>query len=86
MVPVETLDQVASALKRRGLAMPAVLLLEMHRPLMGCMREMYTMVEPVALAVFGSTWMPVVRELLNSPEDVDRLIESLERPAVRGGA
>jgi len=83
MIHDEALDQMASAIEQRRLTAPAIMLLEMHKPLVGCLRELYAMAEPLALMLFGSTWSPVVRELLKSPDELERLIERLERSATK---
>ena len=74
----ETLNEVAAAIRSRRLAGPAIFLLEMHKPLVGCLRELYGMSEPVARSIFGDRWNDNLKEILSSPRHVEKLIERLE--------
>ena len=72
------LKQVAEVIHRRGLALPAIFFLEMYKPLIGCARELMTMVEPIALALVGQTTTSELKEVLSSSNHVELLIQMLE--------
>lgn len=57
---------------------PAIFLLELGKPLVGCLRELYGMSEPLQRLLFGREYAPVIRELLSSSDAVERLIVLLE--------
>lgn len=61
-------------------------MLEMCKPLVGCMRELYSMSEPLMNVVFGPTLAPAFKRTLQSSEETELLIQALERsrPVPRG--
>ncbi len=61
---------------------PAIFFLELSKPLVGCMRELYGMSEPLARTLFGSKASPALGALLSSAEHVERLIVMLESEQV----
>ncbi len=75
----DAIESVAEAIERRGLCEPAIFILELSKPLVGCMRELYGVSEPVASALLGSAWAPKLREVFASSESVEALIQRLER-------
>lgn len=58
---------------------PSIFVLEMSKPLVGCMRELYAMSEPLLHVMLGSTLAPALKRALQSVEDTERLIAALER-------
>lgn len=75
------LEDIAESLRRRGLVEPAIFVLELTKPLVGCMRELYGMSEPLQRALFGRDHdLPAMRKLLSSSERVEDLIRILEEP------
>lgn len=74
----ELIDSVAGAIARRGLCEPAIFVLELSKPLVGCMRELCAVGEPIAAALLGGAWGPKLREVLASSESVEALIQRLE--------
>ena len=72
------LEELADALQRRRLVAPAIFFLELTKPLVGCMRELYGVSEPLQRALFGKEIVPSLRELLASSDNVEKLITLLE--------
>lgn len=58
---------------------PAIFLLEMSKPLVGCMRELYGISEPLIHTLFGSSLTPAVRRALASSDDAEAFIQLLEQ-------
>ena len=77
-VPINPLQELATSIQRRRLVEPAIFLLELSKPLVGCMRELYEVSEPLQRTLFGKEILPSVRELLASRENVEALITILE--------
>lgn len=73
------IEQLAQALIDRRMVVPAIFLLELSKPLVGCMREFYGMTEGLQRVLFGSELAPATKELLSSVERVEELIVLLER-------
>lgn len=61
---------------------PAIFFLELSKPLVGCMRELYGMSEPLARTLFGATLSPAVGTMLSSAEHIEQLIVMLESKRV----
>jgi hypothetical protein len=61
---------------------PAIFFLELSKPLVGCMRELYGMSEPLVRALFGTKGSPALSAALSSAENVERLIVMLESERV----
>jgi hypothetical protein len=73
------LQPLVDAIVRRRLVEPSIFLLEMSKPLVGCMRELYAMSEPLMHAMLGSRLAPALKRALQSSEDAELLILELER-------
>jgi hypothetical protein len=73
--------RIASALVRRGLAAPARLLVDAHRPLAPLLSDVGAALGPLMAAVAGPA-ADDVRQLVDDAEGLDRLVESLDE-AVR---
>ncbi len=73
--------RIASALARRGLAAPARLLLDAHRPLAPLLSDVGAALGPLMATVAGRTGEDVL-EIVDDPEGMDRLVERLDE-AVR---
>jgi len=78
-MPESPIDTLADSICRRGLGVPAVFFLELTKPLVGCMRELYGMSEPLQRLLLGREGSPSIKELLSSGENVERLIQILEQ-------
>lgn len=78
-VEVETdLESLAQAIRARKLVEPAIFVLEMSKPLVGCARELCRMAEPLMRILFTPTLAPAVERVLSSSENVELLIRRLE--------
>lgn len=73
------LQPLVDAIVRRRMVEPSIFVLEMSKPLVGCMRELYAMSEPLLHVMLGSTLAPALKRALQSVEDTERLIAALER-------
>jgi hypothetical protein len=70
-------ESIAEALRRRGLAAPARLLLDAHRPLRPLLAETGVFLAPVLGPLLGRRYR-AVQELLEHDTSYDELIESLD--------
>jgi len=70
-------ESLAEALRRRGLAAPARLLLDAHRPLRPLMAEMGVFFSPVLRPLLGRRYR-ALQDLLEHDTTYDQLIESLD--------
>jgi hypothetical protein len=68
---------IAEALRRRGLAAPARLLLDAHRPLRPLLAETGVFLSPVLRPLLGRRYL-ALQELLERDTSYDELIESLD--------
>lgn len=73
------LQPLVDAIVRRRMVEPSIFFLEMSKPLVGCMRELYAMSEPLLHVILGSSLAPALKRALQSVEDTERLIVALER-------
>ncbi|TMB49993.1 MAG: hypothetical protein E6J50_06780 [Chloroflexi bacterium] len=70
-------ESFAEALRRRGLAAPARLLLDAHRPLRPLLAETGVFLSPVLRPLLGHRYR-AVQDLLEHDTTYDQLIESLD--------
>lgn len=78
------IEQLASAVHARRMAVPAILFLETHKPLTSLFHAAAVMSLPMMLPLFGAR----ARELpafLQSRDNVERLIRRIEELAGEGG-
>ncbi len=73
-------ETIASAIRARGLEMPAILFLEMHKPLISLGRALAPLCAPVLGLALGSERVSQITSLLDSPRAVELLIAKLEEP------
>lgn len=78
--PTETL---AGELERRGLAAPARLLLDAHRPIRPLLSQAGTFLSPLLAPLLGARLAALTRTV-DDPDAYDRLIERLEPDRVDG--
>jgi hypothetical protein len=74
------IDQVAERIARWGLDVLAVLFLEMHRPLSFLAGQSLLVAMPFLGAFVDSRHLTRWSRLLQSPENIDRLIERIDAP------
>jgi hypothetical protein len=77
------LQPLVDAIVRRGFVEPAIFLLEMSKPLVGCMRELYAMSEPLMQVILGPSLAPALKRALQSSDETEILIAELERTRER---
>ena len=76
-MPSDPARVVADELERRGLAVPARLLADAHRPLAPLLSDLGTGVAPLVRSVFGRGAAGVAA-LLEDPAALDRLVRDLD--------
>ena len=74
----ESIAKLGTAIVDRGLATPALLFLEMHRPLLTLAYNLAIFAEPLAVPLFGFEKVRAYREILQSPEHLNALINQIE--------
>ena len=72
------LDRVAREVVRRRLEVPAVLALEMHRPLTFLGSQALVVFTPMLAPAFGLENLQKLSKLLEDRENLDRLIDRIE--------
>jgi hypothetical protein len=73
----EQIDALAGAIRRRGLAVPATLLLEMARPLSVVGSQLLLLVEPLMRPLVGLDGQRYAT-LLEDRHNLERLLDALE--------
>ena len=73
----ERAAEVIGELRRRGLAAPARLLLEAHRPLRPLLAEAAVFLSPLLRPLFGRRWAAVT-EAVDADATYDDLIDALD--------
>lgn len=80
---MDPVAELAQAIEGRRLVEPALLMLELHRPLTTLAHAAALIAAPLGAMLVGATRWGQLTELLEHPEQVDRLIallrESVER-------
>ncbi|MEN3001909.1 MAG: hypothetical protein ABDI19_08725 [Armatimonadota bacterium] len=74
----ELIETLAQFVVKRGLAAPAVLFLELHRPLAFIGSQAGIVFSPFLVALFGFQRVDEYTQLLSERENWDRLIERIE--------
>ncbi|MEN9847035.1 MAG: hypothetical protein RIS36_2182 [Pseudomonadota bacterium] len=80
----QDVQPLVDAIVRRRMVEPSIFLLEMCKPLIGCLRELYGMTEPLLHTLLGSSLAPALKRALQSSDDTEALIQALEQ--ARDGA
>ncbi|HEX5040033.1 MAG TPA: hypothetical protein VFW95_07870 [Candidatus Limnocylindria bacterium] len=76
--------RVAEELDRRGLAAPAALLVDAHRPLAPLIGDLAAAVGPLFSALLGRQ-ADDVRSIAEDPDGLDRLTEELRKTSADAG-
>jgi predicted membrane-bound dolichyl-phosphate-mannose-protein mannosyltransferase len=74
----ELLEQVAQAVVRRGMEVPTILFLEMHKPLANLLGHAVWMTMPIWALFWGVQRTNALGELLSDPTQIERLIRRIE--------
>jgi hypothetical protein len=72
------LECLVQAIRARKLVEPAIFILEMSKPLVGCAREIYKVGEPLMRMFVSPAFAPALERVLSSSENVELLIRRLE--------
>ncbi|MEO8638465.1 MAG: hypothetical protein ABI458_00965 [Chloroflexota bacterium] len=74
---VERSDSLADELERRGVAAPAAILLDAHRPLLPLLRQGVIFLGPLLNPLLGPRRFGVLRQALDDPAVYDRIAARL---------
>lgn len=74
----ELLEFIAQAIVRKGMAVPAILFLEMHKPLANLLGHAIWLTMPIFALFGGVATTNAVGELLSDPTQIERLIRRIE--------
>jgi hypothetical protein len=72
------LQPLVDAIVQRGLVEPAIFIFEMSKPLVGCLREVYALSEPLAQLFVGAPLALAMRTVLASSDQAEKFISLLE--------
>ena len=72
------IDKLAAGVIRRGLAMPAILLLEMHKPLTFLTSQSLIVASPFVAPLVGLGNVQTASRMLGKRENVEMLIRRIE--------
>lgn len=72
------LDRIADQVARRGLQVPAVLFLELHRPLQFLTSQALVVFGPLLTVMFPPAALQTAVVLLQDRENVERLVHRIE--------
>ncbi|HWD38593.1 MAG TPA: hypothetical protein VG944_07070 [Fimbriimonas sp.] len=75
----ELLDRAANTIERRKLTTPAIMFLEMHKPLAFIGANAAVAFSPFLVPVLGFDTVNDYSRLLKKPQNVERLLQRLER-------
>lgn len=79
------LEKAAQTIVRRGMEVPAILFLEMHKPLANLIGHAVWVTMPVWAIFFGVATTNELGALLSDPERIERLIRRIEELSEQGG-
>lgn len=74
----EPLSSLADSIIRRGLAAPAVFMLELHKPISTLLSFGFQTVDPLLRAIFGGRSIDSIEEVLSSRDSIEQLIILIE--------
>ena len=79
------LDKAAEEVKKRRLEVPAILFCEMHKPLAYVGSHAALAFSPFLVPFFGFDVVNDYSQLFSDRENVERLLQRLEKPAATAG-
>lgn len=83
-LPTEEIDEIAAQLSRRGLAAPAAILLDAHRPLLPVLGQAALFLAPFAGPLLGRRGISGLQAVSGGdPDAYDHLVERLTGPGRR---
>ncbi len=78
MTPCISIETLASEVRRRKMAIPAVFFLEMYKPLSSTLHNIGLVSLPFLAMIFGTSRAKSALELLSSRENIESLIQLIE--------
>ena len=78
------IETLAAAVLARKLSVPAIFLLELHKPLAGIIREVVDVSVPFLHLLFGRVNVERARIVLSSRETLEALIVAIEKGEAHG--
>lgn len=79
------LEKAAQTIVKRGMEVPAILFLEMHKPLANLIGHAIWVTMPVWAVFFGVATTNELGALLSDPERIERLIQRIEELSEQRG-
>ncbi|MGC8666846.1 MAG: hypothetical protein ACP5VE_01850 [Chthonomonadales bacterium] len=84
------IERIATGIVRRGMEVPAVLFLEMHKPLGFIASQGLVVTAPLIAPILGFDNVQMAGKLMEDRGNIERLIRRIEelaaeRPSVKGG-
>ena len=74
----QLLEKAAQVIVKRGMEVPAILFLEMHKPLANLIGHAIWVTMPVWALFFGVATTNELGALLSDPDQIERLIQRIE--------
>ncbi len=81
----QLLEKAAQVIVKRGMEVPAILFLEMHKPLANLIGHAVWVTMPIWALFFGVATTNQLGALLSDPERIERLIQRIEELSVERG-
>jgi hypothetical protein len=78
-----SVERIAEALDRRGLAGPASILLDAHQPFLPLVSQGVIFLGPLLAPLIGPRRFAALRRAIDDPDALDRLASRLARPGHR---
>lgn len=84
LLTLQDYEQVANAVVRRGLQVPAIFFLELHKPLTRLGHTSVLFCAPLLQFILGRIRVEKLLELLSCPQNVEQLISTIEKQGEEG--
>ncbi len=81
----QLLEKAAKVVVERGMEVPAILFLEMHKPLANLIGHAVWVTMPVWALFFGATTTNELGALLSDPDQIEQLIQRIEELSAQKG-
>jgi hypothetical protein len=78
---LQYLESLADSIVRRGLSVPAVFFLELHKPLATCISMAASAAEPMIALLLGKEFAKQAPTIFESRDTIERLIVLIEERA-----
>lgn len=81
----QLLEKAAQVIVKRGMEVPAILFLEMHKPLANLIGHAVWVTMPIWSLFFGVVTTNELGTLLSNPERIEKLIQRIEELSAKRG-